>query len=395
MIFSILVYAASAALALLALIVLGYKPRTEINKTFHAYRRTPALRKTVTAWFVVLAMTFIVVQTLRLPFYKYVFTELTKSATLLRTGWEPVHALGMLLLLLCELLVLMHWLVYVYYCWRATHRYELPKELPLVSQPEVLVVIACCDEDPDVLERSVSSVMKQDYPNYRAVLVENSRDERKKHQCAAVAERFGMQVLHIANRGHKAGALNDAMLQIRGDAKYLAVFDVDHVVSKDALSQLVPHLEADDEVAFVQTPQLYANAEETWTTRAAAMQEMLLYDSIMEAKGSYERALCCGSNFVMRIEALESVGGWDEGTVSEDLMTSFLIHKKGWKSLYHRAAFAVGLGPNTVYGYWKQQRRWATGNTSVAKRVFKEMFGIGGVRAPFALSADYLWSAGY
>ena len=50
MIFSILVYAASAALALLALIVLGYKPRTEINKTFHAYRRTPALRKTVTAW---------------------------------------------------------------------------------------------------------------------------------------------------------------------------------------------------------------------------------------------------------------------------------------------------------------------------------------------------------
>jgi cellulose synthase (UDP-forming) len=395
MIFSISAYAVAVALALFALIMLGYKPRTEINKTFDAYRRTPALRKTVTAWFVVLGATFLFVQGLRLPFYKYVFSELAQSATLMRTGWEPVHALGMLLLLLCEWLVLMHWLVYVYYCWRATHRYELPRSSPLNSAPEVLVMIACCDEEPEVLERSVSTAMLQNYPNYRAFLIENSRDERKKQLCAAVAERFGMKVLHVSNRGHKAGALNDALPKVRGDAKYVAVFDVDHTINPNALSTLVPLLENDEQVAFVQTPQLYENAEQTWTTRAAAMQEMLLYDSIMEAKGSYERALCCGSNFVMRIDALESVGGWDEETVSEDLMTSFLIHKKGWKSLYHRTAFAIGLGPNTVYGYWKQQRRWATGNTSVAKRVFRQMFGLGGERARFGLAADYLWSAGY
>lgn len=394
MIFSIAVYAATVALALAALILLGYKPRTEINEVFDRYRRTPALRRTVTAWFFVMGAVFVFVQALRFPFVKYVFTKVAAAATLNSTGWEPIHALGMLLLLFCELLIMVHWSIYVYYCWRATHHYHLPPTLPLAEPaPEVVVAIACCDEDADILERSVSSVMKLEYPNFRAVLVENSRTPEKKAICEAVAKRFGMEVLHIPNRGHKAGAMNDALPLMKGGAKHMLVIDVDHVVVPEMLRELVPLLEADDGLAFVQTPQLYANAERTWTTRAAAMQEMLLYDSVMEAKGASELALCCGSNFLIRIEALESVGGWDENTVSEDLMTSFRIHAKGWRSLYHRKAYAVGMGPVTIYGYWLQQKRWAMGNTTVAKHVFRTMFGKD--RVPLSLGMNYLWSSGY
>lgn len=394
MILSIGLYAAVVLFTLAALIILGYKPRTEINKVFDEYRRTPALRRTVTAWFFVMAIVFVIVQGLRVPFAKYVISEVAKSARLSTTGWEPVHAFGLLLLLFCELLVLTHWLLYIYYCWKATHYYQLPQSKPLLEPvPEVVVMIACCDEDPEILERSVSTIMHLDYPNYRAFLIENSRTPEKKAACTAVAERYGMTVHHVPNRGHKAGALNDALPEIKRGAKYIAVFDVDHEVKPETLRELVPLLEADDGIAFVQTPQLYANAEGTWTTRAAAMQEMLLYDSVMEAKGSTEKALCCGSNLVMRIAALDSVGGWDENTVSEDLMTSFWMHAKGWRSLYHRKAYAIGMGPTTVFGYWKQQRRWATGNTSVAKIVWRKMWGKN--RVPFKLGVGYLWSSGY
>jgi len=374
--------------------MLGYKPRTEINTVFDQYRRTDSLRRTVTAWFVVMAVVFVFVQGLRVPFVKYVMGRLVDTATFQTTGWEPVHVLGLVLLLGCEFVVLTHWMIYIYYCWRATHRYTLPPTFPLgENPPEVLILIACCDEDAQVLERSLRSVRAHDYPNFRAYLVENSRSPEKKAECTAVAERLGVAVHHVPNRGHKAGALNDALPQLRGKAKYVGVFDVDHEIKPEMLRELVPLLERDEGLAFVQTPQLYANAEETWTTRAAAMQEMLLYDSVMEAKGANELALCCGSNLVMRIEALDSVGGWDEETVSEDLMTSFWMHAKGWRSLYHRKAFAVGMGPTTVYGYWKQQRRWATGNTSVAKIVLKNM--LGGQRVPFKLGVEYLWSSGY
>jgi len=394
MIFSIGLYASVVLLTLAALIVLGYKPRTEINTVFDKYRRTPALRRTVTAWFYVMIIVFLFVQGLRLPFVKYVYSQIARTAQLNATGWEPVHALGLAALILCEWLVLTHWMIYIYYCWKATHHYELPPILPLADPaPEVLVMIACCDEDPEILERSISSVMKLDYPAYRACLVENSRTPEKKALCSAVAHRYGMTVYDVPNRGHKAGALNDALPEIKKSAKYIAVFDVDHVVKPEMLRELVPLLEQDENVAFVQTPQLYANAEETWTTRAAAMQEMMLYDSVMEAKGSIKQALCCGSNFVMRIAALESVGGWDERSVSEDLLTSFRLHAKGWTSLYHRKAYAIGMGPVTVFGYWIQQRRWASGNTTVARIVWKAMFGK--ERVPFKLGVDYLWSSGY
>ncbi|MBK8127385.1 MAG: glycosyltransferase [bacterium] len=394
MILSIALYTVLVLAALAALILLGYKPRTEIGAVFERYRRTDALRRTVTAWFVVMAVVFVFVQVLRFPFIKYAAQRIAATAALNTTGWEPVHVLGLLVLVLCEYAVLMHWLMYIYYCWRATHRYQLPPLLPLDdAAPEVLILIACCDEDPEILARSLGSVGKLDYPEYRAYLVENSRSPEKKAACVAVADRLGVAVHHVVNRGHKAGALNDALPDLRGAAKYIAVFDVDHEIKPVALRELVPLLERDDGLAFVQTPQLYANAEETWTTRAAAMQEMLLYDSVMEAKGATERALCCGSNFVMRIEALDSVGGWDEKTVSEDLMTSFWMHAKGWRSLYHRKAFAIGMGPTTVHGYWKQQRRWATGNTTVAKIVASNIFG--GARVPVKLGVEYLWSSGY
>jgi len=381
-------------LTLAALIVLGYKPRTEINHIFDQYRRSAALRRTVTAWFFVMAVVFVLVQGLRIPFFKYVFEKMAHLAALQSTGWEPVHVIGMILLIIAEMLVLTHWLLYIFYCWRATHRYKLPPDLPLdANPPEVVVLIACCDEDPEILERSLSTVSKFDYPSYRVYLVENSRTAENKAACTEVAERLGIDVLHILNRGHKAGALNDALPEVKRDAKYIAVFDVDHEVKPETLRELVPLLEKDDGLAFVQTPQLYANAEITWTTRAAAMQEMLLYDSVMEAKGATEQALCCGSNFVMRVSALESVGGWDEQTVSEDLMTSFWLHAKGWRSLYHRKAYAIGMGPTTVYGYWKQQQRWAVGNTSVAMFVWKNMWSK--QRAPLKLCVEYLWSAGY
>ncbi len=394
MILSISIYALVILVSLSLLIVLGYKPRTEINTVFDQYRRTPALRRTVTAWFFVMAVVFVFVQGLRWPFFKYAFSKIASAATLNATGWEPVHAFGMLVLLGCEILVLSHWMLYIYYCWRATHRYKLPLNLPLVGPaPEVVIMIACCDEDPEILARSLGTVSKIDYPNFRAYLIENSRTPENKAACTRIAERLGVAVHHVPNRGHKAGALNDALPELRGNAKYIAVFDVDHAVKPETLRELVPLLEADNGLAFVQTPQLYANAEETWTTRAAAMQEMLLYDSVMEAKGAGEQALCCGSNFVMRVEALASVGGWDEHTVSEDLMTSFWLHAKGWRSLYHRKAYAVGMGPTTVYGYWKQQRRWATGNTSVARIVWKNLWSKD--RVPLKIGINYLWSSGY
>jgi hypothetical protein len=92
---------------------------------------------------------------------------------------------------------------------------------------------------------------------------------------------------------------------------------------------------------------------------------------------------------------LQDVGGWDERTVSEDLCTSYLMHRQGWKSLYVRRAYGWGLGPVNLSGYWKQQRRWASGNTAVARIVLRDLFSHKSTRPSPRIAVGYLWSAGY
>ena len=378
------------------LIGLSYRRPGEINRVFAEYQRPPRLKRTIAFWMVGIAVVFLFVQWLRYPYYAEFVARLVHLQLGRKSVGEVLTVLGMGTALSCEFIVIVHWIVYLMYSWIGVTRFRQPQAPPLSGEaPEVLVLITSCDEEAWVLERSLSSARHLDYPNVRVCLVENSRDLALKARAAQLAGQYGVEVLHIRNRGHKAGAMNDALKQLRSGAPYLAAVDADQRIEPGFLKEIVPLLEADEKLAFVQTSQLYENADQTWLCRAAAQQETLLYDTILEAKGALGRALCCGTNFVMRMRALQDVGGWDERTVSEDLCTSYLMHRRGWRSLYVRRACGWGLGPVNLAGYWKQQRRWAAGNTAVARIVLSDLFTRKPSRLPLRLAVGYLWSAGY
>lgn len=383
--------------AVFALLVgVSYRRPGGINRTFADYRRPPSLKRTIAFWMAGIVAVFAFVQWMRLPYFTEFFTRLLHLRLGTNSVGEVLTVLGMGTAILCELIILTHWMIYLYYSWIGVTRYHPPVAAPLKgAAPEVLVLITACNEDDVVIRRSLSTVGSIRYPNMRVYLLENSRDLSAKAQACQIAAEYGVEVLHIKNRGHKAGAMNDALAQLQSTAPYLAIIDADQRLEPDFLKDIVPLLETDPDLAFVQTTQLYENADETWLCRAAAQQETLLYDTILEAKSALKRTLCCGTNFVMRMKALQDVGGWDERTVSEDLCTSYLMHRRGWKSHYIRRAYGWGLGPINLAGYWKQQRRWASGNTAVARIVFKDLFRRNAERVSPKLAVGYLWSAGY
>ena len=72
---------------------------------------------------------------------------------------------------------------------------------------------------------------------------------------------------------------------------------------------------------------------------------------------------------MIRREALLDVGGFDESTVTEDFATSFLLHQKGWKTLYYNRVNTFGLAPTDLSSYFQQQSRWASGNIKVFKNI--------------------------
>ena len=144
----------------------------------------------------------------------------------------------------------------------------------------------------------------------------------------------------------------------------------------------------DPKVAFVQTPQYYANTEGNRIAAASWAQQALFFGAIARGKDGLDAVFCCGTNVLFRREAFESVGGFPTNSLTEDFELSIHLHEKGWSSAYVPDVLARGLGPEDTAAYVSQQQRWARGCLSGIPRALR-------ARLPLRLKAQYLLSGLY
>jgi endo-1,4-beta-D-glucanase Y len=139
-------------------------------------------------------------------------------------------------------------------------------------------------------------------------------------------------------------------------------------------------------MAFVQTPQYYADAPEGGVAAAAWAQQALFFGAIARGKDGHGAMFCAGTNVVFRRRALEDVGGFPEDSLTEDFALSVHLHERGWRSAYVPEVLAQGLGPQDTASYVSQQQRWARGCLGGIAAVVRS--GL-----PLRLRVQYLLSA--
>jgi len=393
---SYLVFPAVLILTLLLLRFRLYRHVADVNHIFDERGRPGSLAVVVSVLMLVMIAAFVAVNGLRLWLYLSFLRSLWHLPSFAGTPRLVAVVLVSVVAGMAELTVLAHLGGNLLFTWIGTTRFRNPEPRPLPEDPPpVAVLVPSCDEDPEALARSLSTLARIRYPRLRVLLVENSREQVFKKAAHAVAAQYDIEVVDLPNRGHKAGALNDAEALLGDDVQYTVVFDADQLIRDDFVTEAVALLESDPRLALVQTPQAYENCGESLLACAAAQQQMLLYDCILEAKSVLGRAPCCGTNFVIRRRALREVGGWDESNLTEDLTTSYHLHARGWTSLYLRRIYAAGLAPPALSHYWKQQLRWGKGNTTLFLLLLKGVFRGRLRRVPARIIADYLWTSSF
>jgi cellulose synthase (UDP-forming) len=300
------------------------------------------------------------------------------------TGVEKITAA----LLICgELFVLVHGFGYVLNIIQVLTKPVSfrAKAAPLAEEPPVAILVAARHEPKAVLDETFATLTNMKYKNKRVYFLDDSSDEQYKREAEELAKEYGLQLFRRAERhGAKAGIVNDCLKTLT--EKYVSIFDADQNPLPDFLNVLIPILEANDRLAFVQSPQFYTNIEQSRIARGAAFQQTVFYEYICEGKGSNDSMFCCGTNVVFRMKALVEVGGLDESTITEDFATSLKLHTNGWKSLYYDHVYAFGMGPESLTGYFKQQFRWAIGTISVLKKIIWQF-----VTRPFSLTFAQWW----
>jgi cellulose synthase (UDP-forming) len=183
-------------------------------------------------------------------------------------------------------------------------------------------------------------------------------DDAGSDEVRELAERLGASYLaRSGSSGAKAGNINAALATT--DADYFAIFDADFVPEPGFLEETMPFFAADD-VAFVQTPQVYGNIS-GFISRASAFMQTVFYSLTQPGKNRFNAAFCVGTNVVFRRSAIDDIGGIYEKSKSEDIWTSVMLHEKGWTSIYIPMRLAIGATPDRIETFTKQQVRWATG----------------------------------
>lgn len=228
------------------------------------------------------------------------------------------------------------------------------------------VLVPTYNESVSLLRHTLLAATRMDYPHQTWLLDDGNRPEM-----AALAGELGCRYLaRTENNDAKAGNLNNALTHSRAD--FIAVFDADHVPHKDFLSRTLGFFR-DEELAFVQTPQDFYNLDSYQHRRHRRLsyiwtEQSLFFRVIQRGKDRWNAAYFCGSCAVLRRSALESIGGFATGTVTEDLHTSIRLHKKGYKAIYYPVSLAFGLAPNSVRAFLLQRQRWGQGAMQVWRK---------------------------
>src|SRR5215813_93873 len=271
-----------------------------------------------------------------------------------------------------------YWLVYDYYKYRK----NVPGPPPEVKEwPRVTIQLPIFNERY-VIERLVEAVSRFDYP--RELLDVQVLDDSTDETCEvarACVDRHAVQgmpitYIHRSNReGYKAGALENGLKTSQGE--FIAIFDADFIPEPDFLRRTIPYFlngEEGKNIGMVQTRWTYLNRDYSLLTQV----ETILLDGHFAVEHGARSRRGTFFNFngtagVWRRAAIDSAGGWEHDTLTEDTDLSYRAQLKGWKFLYLPDIECASELPVEMNGFKAQQARWAKGLMQTAKKILPQV----------------------
>ena len=251
--------------------------------------------------------------------------------------------------------------------------------------PHVVLQIPVFNE-PRVVEGALRAAVALDWPREKLhiQLLDDSTDETTERAAAIIAElrAAGSDVTHVRREdrsGFKAGACAAGLAL--NDSPFVAMLDVDFRPPPDWLRKAIPVIVSDPRAGFVQARCEFANYRKNWLTRVQGL--------ILDAHFMIEQRTRAnlgwlfqfnGTGGIWRRAAIDSVGGWLDYSLTEDLDLTIRTALAGWHGRFISQPAIPGQMPEGMRDWRRQQRRWSNGFIQVAQRTIGPLWN-----APWSL----------
>jgi len=226
-----------------------------------------------------------------------------------------------------------------------------------------------------VAVRCIEAVAAMDYPRskHEIQVLDDSNDDTREmvDACAArlKAEGVNISVIRRTNRvGYKAGALQHGLENTK--AEYIAIFDADFVPSHDFLKKSIPFFLKRPRLGLVQARWTHLNRQASLLTRGQAMGidgHFMVEQAARSWNGLYMNFN--GTAGIFRRQAIETAGGWQHDTLTEDMDLSYRMQLKDWETEYVPEIEVPAEIPEDVNAFKNQQFRWAKGSMQTAIKI--------------------------
>ena len=228
--------------------------------------------------------------------------------------------------------------------------------------PSVDVFIATYNEDLEVLEKTITGAAALDWPasRLRICVLDDGRRAWLREFCDA----RGVDYFTRDDNAHaKAGNINAAIARTDGD--FFLILDADFIPQRNFLYRAMGLFE-DERVGIVQIPHSFYNADPMQANLGVRDvlpdDQRLFFGRIMAARDGWDTAFCCGSNSITRRAAIEKIGGaMPTGSITEDMLLTLALLRKGFVTRYLNERLAIGLAPESLTAFYVQRARWARG----------------------------------
>jgi cellulose synthase (UDP-forming) len=226
--------------------------------------------------------------------------------------------------------------------------------------PSVDVYIPTFNEALEILEKTIAGALWLDYPDFSVWVLDDGRRPWLKKFCEAK----GIGYLTRPDNSHaKAGNINHALTKT--SAEFVAVFDADFIPQRNFLIRTMGFF-SDPKIGIVQVPHAFYNHDVMQANLALRKSlpddQRFFFEAIMPSRDAWNAAFCCGSNSVTRRAALRAIGdALPTQSITEDMLLSLMMLRKGYVTRYLCERLAFGLAPESVKAFFVQRQRWARG----------------------------------
>lgn len=244
----------------------------------------------------------------------------------------------------------------------ARRLFKVRSEKPVT--PYMAVIIPAHNEEV-CIERTVKSVMANDYSRKRVIVVDDGSTDRTVAILRRLKKREGLKNLLIVRQanGGKAAAINNALKNHVTGYSLVMVLDADSILQSQAITRMVAHFETQSTVAAAANVKVINSLQ---LLTIAQRIEYVVSHRMKRALTTYNMEYIIGGvGSTFRKSIVKKVNYFDTDTMTEDIdFTVKIINKQGNRA--NRIIFASDVvayteGVLKLKSLIRQRFRWKYG----------------------------------